>query len=46
MEVEADSIEDARMKVDAKIYLGTLWEEQSIEVGESSLEIESIEPVE
>ena len=46
VEVEADSLEDARTKVDAKIYEGTLWEEQSIEIGESSLEVESIELVE
>lgn len=30
VEVEADTVEEAQRKVEAHIYLGTLWEEASI----------------
>ncbi len=46
VEVEAESLEDARTQIEAKIYLGTLWEETSIEISEGSLEVDSVELVE
>jgi hypothetical protein len=45
VEVEADTIEEAQMKIEAHIYLGTLWEETSIEMGEGCLEVHSVERV-
>jgi hypothetical protein len=46
VEIEADTAEEARMKIEAHIYLGTLWEETSIEMSEGSLEVHSVERVE
>ena len=46
VEIEADNAEDARRKIEAHIYLGTLWEETSIEMSESCLEVHSVEGVE
>ena len=46
VEIEADNAEEARLKIEAHIYLGTLWEETSIEMSEGCLEVESIELVE
>lgn len=31
VEVEADTAEEVRRRIEAHIYLGTLWEETSIE---------------
>lgn len=45
-EFEADSAEEARRKVEAHIYEGTLWEETSIEMSEGCLEVHSVERVE
>ena len=46
VEFEADSAEEARRKIEAHIYEGTLWEETSIEMSAGSLEVHSIERVE
>ena len=46
VEIDADTAEEARRKIEAHIYLGTLWEETSIEIGESCLEVHSVERVE
>ncbi|OGG48692.1 hypothetical protein A2704_02985 [Candidatus Kaiserbacteria bacterium RIFCSPHIGHO2_01_FULL_54_36b] len=46
VEFEADSAEEARRKIEAHIYEGTLWEETSIEMSEGCLEIHSVERVE
>lgn len=46
VEIEADTAEEARMKIERHIYLGTLWEETSIEMSEGCLTVDSVEPVE
>ena len=46
VEIEADNAEEARRKIEAHIYEGTLWEETSIEMTEGSLEVDSVELVE
>lgn len=46
VELEADTAEEARMKVEAHIYEGTLWEETSVEMSEGCLEVHSVERVE
>ena len=46
VEVEAASLEDARVKIDGKIYERTLWEEPSVQIGEGRLEVESVGLVE
>ena len=45
VEIEADTAEEARRKIEAHIYLGTLWEETSIEMSEGCLEVSSVEQV-
>jgi len=46
IEIEADTAEEARRKIEAHIYLSTLWEETSIEMSEGSLEVHGVERVE
>ena len=46
VEIEADTAEEARWKIEAHIYLGTLWEETSIEMSEGCLTVDSVELVE
>ena len=46
VEIEADTAEEARRKIEAHIYLGTLWEETSIEMSEGCLEVHSVEWIE
>ena len=46
VEFEADSAEEARRKIEAHIYEGTLWKETSIEMSEGCLEVHSVERVE
>lgn len=46
VEIEAESLEDARTQIEAKIYLGTLWEETSIQMSEGCLTVDSVELVE
>ncbi len=45
VEVFADSPAHAQQKVEELIYKGTLWEENSIEIGEGCLEVSSVEQV-
>ena len=45
VEIDAESSADAQQKIEAHIYLGTLWEENSIEIGEGSLAVHSVERV-
>ena len=46
VEITADSLDEARMKLEQMLYEGTLWEETSVDVTEGSLEVSSIERVE
>ena len=46
VEIEADTAEEARRKIEAHIYEGTLWEETSIEMSEGCLTVDSVELVE
>ncbi len=43
IEVEADDIEQVQQKVDAHIYLDSLWKEPSFEMSEGCLEVHSDE---
>ncbi len=46
VEVEADNAQEAQSKVEQMLYLGTLWEEVSIDISGGCLEVESVEPIE
>lgn len=45
VEVEADNSRQAQQKVEEMLYKGTLFEENSIEIGEGCLEVNSVERV-
>ena len=45
VEIEADSPAHAQQKVEEMLYKGTLWEENSIEIGEGCLEVNRVERV-
>lgn len=45
VEIEADNSIHAQQKVEEMLYLGTLWEENSIEIGEGCLAVNSVERV-
>lgn len=45
VEIEADNSRHAQQKVEEMLYKGTLWEENSIEIGEGCLAVNSVERV-
>ena len=45
VEIEAQNSIDAQQKIEEMLYLGTLWEENSIEIGEGCMEVNSVERV-
>lgn len=45
VEVEADNPTHSQQKVEEMLYKKTLWEENSIEIGEGCLEVNSVERV-
>lgn len=45
VEIEADNSRHAQQKVEEMLNKGTLWEENSIEIGEGCLEVNSVERV-
>lgn len=45
VEIEADDVVHAQQKVEEMLYNGTLWEEDSIEIGEGCFAVNSVERV-
>ena len=45
VEIEADNPRQAQQRVEEMLYKGTLWEENSIEIGEGCLAVNSVERV-
>ena len=45
VEIDAESPADAQQKIEEMLYKGTLWEENSIEIGEGCLAVNSVERV-
>ena len=45
VEIEAQNSIDAQQKIEEMLYLGTLWEDNSIEIGEGCMEVNSVERV-